>query len=383
MRRWALAGQARWAGGGGAGRREKETAGGTRRETGREMAARLKRERDARIKVEFPGHATEHDVRRYNLDKTPEERVRLRKMGGLRQYADAKGGVDLWDYFYGRFGGLSDESVVWESHQPGSLKSKWARLAARRRKQRFRGKSTRWSDGHRTVGGFRATGGPKTEAKSTDKGKEEEVEYEEIVKVTVPNPYRILSLPPHASKKHAADNYRKLAKQFHPDAPNGSVEKMAEINDAYALVRQILKEGGPTKSRTAREGTVHTTEHAVRSKRKKSAGGAENFRKEEEELEFELNSFAAAERAEMRRMAYEFHSSATASERRREAREERRMLKLDGLRPPTLAQELNNTFRFLVVFSLAGIAIISILTPDARRVTVRDSDDPCEPAHRI
>ena len=48
--------------------------------------------------------------------------------------------------------------------------------------------------------------------------------------------YDILNIPPNASKDDIIKSYRKLAKQYHPDKPNGNTEKFQQINYAYNIL---------------------------------------------------------------------------------------------------------------------------------------------------
>lgn len=59
------------------------------------------------------------------------------------------------------------------------------------------------------------------------------------------DPYDVLGLHPGVSPGEAASAYRRLAKQLHPDlsAGPGAQERMADVNSAYALVRDELTAG--------------------------------------------------------------------------------------------------------------------------------------------
>jgi len=61
---------------------------------------------------------------------------------------------------------------------------------------------------------------------------------------SLPNYYSILNISSNASSLEIKNQYRKLAKQFHPDRnKNSSEEKMAEINQAYEVLSdEKLKE---------------------------------------------------------------------------------------------------------------------------------------------
>lgn len=61
------------------------------------------------------------------------------------------------------------------------------------------------------------------------------------------DPYQVLGVSPSASDEEIKRAYRKLAKQYHPDRNNGSPEaehKMMQINDAYAQIVEMRKNGG-------------------------------------------------------------------------------------------------------------------------------------------
>ena len=54
---------------------------------------------------------------------------------------------------------------------------------------------------------------------------------------SLPNYYQILDLPANASTMDIKNQYRKLAKQYHPDRnKDSSEEKMANINKAYEVL---------------------------------------------------------------------------------------------------------------------------------------------------
>ena len=49
--------------------------------------------------------------------------------------------------------------------------------------------------------------------------------------------YEVLELPKTATTKEIQKQFRKLSKKYHPDLPNGSVEKQQAINKAYNLIK--------------------------------------------------------------------------------------------------------------------------------------------------
>jgi hypothetical protein len=61
--------------------------------------------------------------------------------------------------------------------------------------------------------------------------------------MVVMDPRAVLGLDPDASEEEAASAYRDLAKRHHPDR-SGDVERMREINAAYALLRDEIKKHG-------------------------------------------------------------------------------------------------------------------------------------------
>ncbi len=62
------------------------------------------------------------------------------------------------------------------------------------------------------------------------------------------DPYQVLGVSPDASDEEIKRAYRKLAKQYHPDANPGdeyAAKKMQEINDAYDRIKNPEKQRGP------------------------------------------------------------------------------------------------------------------------------------------
>ena len=65
------------------------------------------------------------------------------------------------------------------------------------------------------------------------------------------DPYQVLGVSPDASDEEIKRAYRKLAKQYHPDANPGdeyAAKKMQEINDAYDRIKNPQKQPGPGSS---------------------------------------------------------------------------------------------------------------------------------------
>eukprot|EP01059_Diplonema_ambulator_P005995 TRINITY_DN15779_c0_g1_i1.p1 TRINITY_DN15779_c0_g1~~TRINITY_DN15779_c0_g1_i1.p1 ORF type:complete len:369 (+),score=88.44 TRINITY_DN15779_c0_g1_i1:16-1122(+) len=351
--------------------------------TGKEQAAKAKAERDKRTHVEYKQHLSDLDVDRQGGGMSDEEFVQKLRSMKVSDLADEKGAVDFWEYarlkVAGRLGmGFHDgyrlsqkESVHYQKHK----------RKMRDFQQNVKDEHTRWEPGHERVSGFRVTGGKKRiETKKQEDAAKEEVE--EKVVTRLPNPYKTLALPPHASAKHAADNYKKLAKKYHPDAPGGDDKKMAELNAAYELVKKIIKEGGPAKSTTAAECSHEETIHTVKSKRKAYRTEEEVKADDEEEFIFQMNPRLRAEREEMRRMAYEYKSSARAAKRREDARAERRASALEGgFRPMTNSEAAMRTFKItgcvcsaILLFIFASLPRDSIQAP---RVTNYAAGNPC------
>lgn len=55
------------------------------------------------------------------------------------------------------------------------------------------------------------------------------------------NPYSVLGVNPNASEDEIKKAYRRLAKQYHPDRPDGNEEQFKRVNEAY----DTIKNGGP------------------------------------------------------------------------------------------------------------------------------------------
>ena len=56
----------------------------------------------------------------------------------------------------------------------------------------------------------------------------------------IPDPYKVLGVSPDASDEEIKRAYRRLAKQYHPDANPGdeyAAKKMQEVNDAYDRIK--------------------------------------------------------------------------------------------------------------------------------------------------
>jgi DnaJ domain len=69
------------------------------------------------------------------------------------------------------------------------------------------------------------------------------------------DPFNVLGITPAASDAEVAAAYRRLAKQWHPDRHgSGSVERMAEINAAYELLRVTAQVKRPPVRRSAGRG---------------------------------------------------------------------------------------------------------------------------------
>ncbi|MBR3691753.1 MAG: J domain-containing protein [Clostridia bacterium] len=82
------------------------------------------------------------------------------------------------------------------------------------------------------------------------------------------DPYSVLGVSPNASDDEIKQAYRKLAKQYHPDAykdnPLASLaeEKMKEINEAYDTIQKMRAGGYSGSSRANAGGQSYTGKNA-------------------------------------------------------------------------------------------------------------------------
>eukprot|EP01062_Namystynia_karyoxenos_P073830 TRINITY_DN70663_c0_g1_i1.p1 TRINITY_DN70663_c0_g1~~TRINITY_DN70663_c0_g1_i1.p1 ORF type:complete len:456 (+),score=112.90 TRINITY_DN70663_c0_g1_i1:77-1444(+) len=311
------------------------------------------------------------------------ERIEWEENLKWRDFIDEKGTFDAWDWaMYNATRPLRPLRRAWDFAHGMQVQNEWeqsqdsnpamqarrARLAERRRN--LDGDFSQWS-GNEFVGleGFRVSGGkrsgqkpgpempPEDDAERLGASKEEKDEEPPRPVQRLPNPFKVLQLPLDATERHAADNYRKLARRLHPDAPEGSADRMTELNIAYELVKQIFREGGLEKSVTAKielEKEGETGEAAAGD----AAGSGARHKKPQWErptapnkyTDFGHQSQDYEEREELRRMAYAFKTSTRAAAQRRERRSERRRRFLAGARGYTFQSYMRAAFWTTLAF---------------------------------
>eukprot|EP01061_Rhynchopus_euleeides_P013558 TRINITY_DN23648_c0_g1_i1.p1 TRINITY_DN23648_c0_g1~~TRINITY_DN23648_c0_g1_i1.p1 ORF type:complete len:389 (+),score=15.03 TRINITY_DN23648_c0_g1_i1:178-1344(+) len=368
----------------------------TLREHGRDMAARLKREREERGRV-YPQHLTDDELRQLGPeDLTLQERQKWVRQRPWRDYMDEHGGVDFTEYIGDKFVGVAGPMASKVTGSPNmyflSQRSNPSYITKERilkaNRESRSGTWRRWERPQARLHGFRHVGAGRATRERRERLEET---VEEKVVVNLPSPYKALGLPTHATLKQAAETYRKLAKTCHPDAPSGNAEKMAEVNEAYAVVRKIIKEGGPAKSPTAQGCHYETTERVIRVKRtKKERERAARVRRTRLDPISEEDIINASprrrdERLAMVGMPQEFKSTLPSKEHRKlmiEEREERR----EYYGKDFTIEELNKRPLFILSFFCMGvITCIEALLPDESsfRASVWSKDDPCAPNTRV
>lgn len=95
---------------------------------------------------------------------------------------------------------------------------------------------------------------------------------------TVP-PYDILGLSPGAGQAEIESAYRRLIKQYHPDHAGGDGARAAEINRAYALLKDPVARarldqdaGGAAAWANRRPAAWRAEDHRPRSRQRRSSG---------------------------------------------------------------------------------------------------------------
>ena len=358
---------------------------------GGDFARRHKSAREKSGRV-YPDHSSEYtqDVRSYGMKHGEDYK--------FEHFYDEKGGVDLFHYAWHRASKRVSTRIdgrdIFIKSQKDSYEQLSRLLKTRDAETIAMGRYRRWKPIFLSVKGFRHVD-PKMKFTDSKKKKQlpepEQPKYEEVterVVTKIPNPYQILSLPRDATLKHAAANYRRLAKKYHPDSVNGSVDRMAELNTSYAVVKKIIKEGGPEKSSTAAECDQHNVEEKIyKTKRKvKTAKGTHTVEEVEDLVDQHEMKFTRHEEEmnEMRVMSSNFKKSIRAKDRRKYLKQERLEMYSKNALPPTEARlGSGQMWELFIAVSLVAAAIATVIPDDNIANVVYSKDDPLSPPIRL
>eukprot|EP01060_Flectonema_neradi_P020105 TRINITY_DN27642_c0_g1_i1.p1 TRINITY_DN27642_c0_g1~~TRINITY_DN27642_c0_g1_i1.p1 ORF type:complete len:375 (+),score=36.76 TRINITY_DN27642_c0_g1_i1:45-1169(+) len=357
---------------------------------GGEFARRHKAARELRGR-EYPGHSSEYmqSIRHHGREHGEASYK-------FKHFMDKDGGIDFITYGTYMMGRVVHDNRSrrdnYTKSQHDAPEQLLYRIRSRNTRLRLEGKYRRWKPTMRSIGGVRHVGRhrslPESEKRAPD-NTTDEPSYEETVEkvvIKIPDPYKVLSIPKDATLKHAAANYRRLAKKYHPDSPTGSVEKMAKLNTSYAIVKQIIKEGGPDKSPTAVDCDQHETEERLyKVKRKmKTAKGTQTVSGHDDLDAFELKYSKDGEELEaLRKMALNFKKTVRAKDRRSFLKRERTHAYSIGTLPPTNVA-LSNKLWFELAFWLCTlIFFICCMLPKNAVLNNIYNEDPLVPPIRV
>ena len=349
------------------------------------MAARMSAERAQREMPFYPQHLEEWQVKQMGYDGPggmDERNARMKERGRFENYVDKDGAVDFTEYLFDKIRPNSYDNPAEHGNQYQRAQHAHPVQTKVERQKRHNlnakhGKYRRWETAHTRMNGVRSVGGPGRVSERRQARLLERTKIE-VVKVQVPAPYTQLGLPMHASVKQAADHYRKLAKQYHPDAATGDSEKMAEVNAAYVLVKRILREGGPETSRTAREGAHTTTERHVKVRYRAGEEKEKKDSKFSDEALFRAKVGGRLEQVELLHSTYQ--DTLTPKQHRQFLLEQRTEKKTYyGSEQRSSLQEVNTSWRYLFILCLVCVTVIETLLPESSsfRSPSWNKVDPC------